>query len=90
MITCARPGPKLKAVMVCRKRGCAPLGTVSWGEDWTLILWIMYSYIDFEQLMLFQCMIHECPIECKSHQHVIMIIVLSYIVGSVLTQIIDS
>lgn len=32
MVTCVRPGPKLKAVTVCRKRGCAPSGCGSWGE----------------------------------------------------------
>ena len=35
-MTCVRPGSKLKAVTVCHIRGCAPLGRVSWGVDWTL------------------------------------------------------
>ena len=29
MVTCVRPGPKLKAVTVCDSRGCAPLGRVT-------------------------------------------------------------
>ena len=40
MVTCVRPGPKLKAVAVWYIRGCARSGRVSWGEIWSRWYWL--------------------------------------------------
>ena len=40
MVTCVRPGPKLKAVAVWYIRGCACSGRVSWEEIWSWWYWL--------------------------------------------------